>query len=118
MKRIDYYIASTVTVTMLLAALGLVGILSIFTLLEQVEDIENNYRIADALLFVLLSMPRMFYEVIPYSAMIGCLAGLGQLANNSELVVMRAAGVSTVSISWSAVKPALLMVIIGLYVGE
>ncbi|HKI74069.1 MAG TPA: LPS export ABC transporter permease LptG [Pseudomonadales bacterium] len=118
MKRLDSYLARTITMTMLMAEFGLLGIMTIFTFLEQVQDIKNNYDMTAVLMFCLYSMPRMFYEVIPYSALIGCLAGLGMLANNSELIVMRAAGVSTWSICLSAVKPTLLLVILGLLVGE
>ena len=118
MKQLDLYVAKTVGLTMLLAELGLLGILTIFTFLEQVEDMENNYALVNVTEFVIYSMPRMFYEVIPYSALIGCLTGLGLLANNSEIVVMRAAGVSTWSLSLSAMKPTILLVLIGLLVGE
>jgi lipopolysaccharide export system permease protein len=118
MKQLDLYVAKTVGLTMLLAELGLLGILTIFTFLEQVEDMENNYALVNVTEFVIYSMPRMFYEVIPYSALIGCLTGLGLLANNSEIVVMRAAGVSTWSLSLSAMKPTVLLVLIGLLVGE
>lgn len=118
MKTLDSYLARTITLTMFTAAIALLGVMTIFTFLEQVQDIENNYDLTAVMMFCLYSMPRMFYEVIPYSALIGCLAGLGLLANNSELVVMRAAGVSTWSISLSAVKPTLLLVILGLLVGE
>jgi lipopolysaccharide export system permease protein len=118
MKRIDYYLAGTIAASITLAIFGLVGILSIFTLLDQIEDIRNNYRIYDVLVFVLLSYPRLFVDTIPYAALIGCLAGLGIMANNSELIVMRAAGISTWSIAWSAMKPTLVLVVIGLGVGE
>ncbi|MFN3239535.1 MAG: LPS export ABC transporter permease LptG [Pseudomonadales bacterium] len=118
MKRLDLYLGGTVGMMIIMASLGLVGILGIFTFLEQVEDMRNNYTTAKVLLYVLQSVPRMFYETLPYAALIGCLAGLGVLANNSELVVMRAAGVSTWSIAFSAMKPALLLVLFGLYVGE
>lgn len=118
MNQLDLYLGKTVGLTILMASLGLVGILSIFTFLEQVEDIRHNYNTPQVFWYVLQSMPRMFYETLPYAALIGCLAGLGSLANNSELVVMRAAGVSTWSIAFSAMKPALLLVFIGLWVGE
>ncbi|MBV1879877.1 MAG: LPS export ABC transporter permease LptG [Pseudomonadales bacterium] len=118
MRRIDYYLMLTIGSTMLLAMGGLLGILSVFTLIEQIEDINETYTMVNVAVFVLLSMPRMFYELVPYSALIGCLAGLGILANNSELLVMRAAGVSTWNISWNAMKPALILVLVGLYVGE
>ena len=83
------YLGSTVGMMIIMASLGLVGILSIFTFLEQVEDIRHNYTTAKVLFYVLQSVPRVFYETLPYAALIGCLAGLGILANNSELVVMR-----------------------------
>lgn len=118
MKRLDLYLGGTVGMMIIMASIGLVGVLSIFTFLEQVEDIRHNYTTAKVLFYVLQSVPRVFYETLPYAALIGCLAGLGILANNSELVVMRAAGVSTWSIAFSAMKPALLLVMLGLYVGE
>lgn len=118
MTQLDAYVGRTVGLTMLLAAVGLLGILSIFTFLEQIEDIQNNYDVRAVMMFCLYSMPRIFYELIPYAALIGCLTGLGLLASNSELVVMRAAGVSTWSISLSALKPTLVLVVIGLLVGE
>jgi lipopolysaccharide export system permease protein len=118
LRTLDSYVVRTVSVTMLLAVLGLLGILSIFTFLEQIEAMANDYDVIAVLRFCLYSLPRLFYDVIPYSAMIGCLAGLGLLANSSELVVMRAAGVSTWAISWSALKPTLLLVIVAIVLGE
>ncbi|MEX1237194.1 MAG: LptF/LptG family permease, partial [Pseudomonadales bacterium] len=104
MRKLDRYLINTVGSMIVLAAVGIVGILSIFTFLEQIEDLQNNYDVYAILMFCFYSMPRMFYESIPYAALIGCLSGLGLLAGNSELVVMRAAGVSTWAISLSALK--------------
>ncbi len=118
MRRIDYYLVRTVGATMALALVALVGILTIFTFLEQIEDMENNYDLLAVMMYCLYSIPRVFYEIIPYAALIGCLAGLGLLASSSELVVMRSVGVSTWSISMSAMKPALVLVVMGLLLGE
>ena len=92
MNRLDSYIFNTVAMTMGLAVAGLLGLDIILTFLEQMKDVVNDYTIFHVFRFVLYSMPRMFYEVIPYSALIGCLAGLGLLASSSELVVIRAPG--------------------------
>lgn len=118
MNQLDRYLIKTVGGMMAFAAIALVGMLSLFTFLEQIEDMRNNYTIWKVGQFVVLSVPRMFYETIPYSALIGCLAGLGLLANHSELVVMRAAGISTWSIAASVMKPAIVMVLVGLLIGE
>ena len=77
MRRLDLYLGSTVGVMIIAASLGLVGILGIFTFLEQVEEIRQDYDTAAVFVYVMLSIPRMFYETIPYAALIGCLAGLG-----------------------------------------
>jgi len=117
-KQLDLYLVETVALTMLLAVFGIVGMLAVFTFIEQMEDVRNNYTLFNVGRFVVYSLPRMFHGVIPYAALIGCIAGLGQLASSSELIVMRAAGVSTWSISWSVIKPALFLVVVGLFVGE
>jgi len=118
MKRLDRYLGATVTAMMVLTIFGLLGIITLFALMEEMENIEDDYFFMDAAIYIAYTTPRRFYELIPYAAMIGALLGLGTLANNSELVVMRASGVSIARISWSAIKPALLLVVIGLAVGE
>lgn len=118
MNQLDRYIGRTVAFTMFLSALGLVGLFALFTFLDQLEDIENDYTFFTVLQYVGYSIPRIFYETLPYAALIGCLAGLGLLANNSELIVIRAAGISTWRIAWAAMKPALALVVFGLFVGE
>ena len=60
----------------------------------------------------------MFCETVPYATLIGSLTGLGLLAANSELIVMRCAGVSVWQISWHVMKPALVFVLAALALGE
>lgn len=118
MKQIDRYLATTVATTMALSSMGLVALFLIFTFMDQIEDIKNDYTLLTAAQYVSYSIPRMFYETLPYAALIGCLTGLGLLATNSELIVMRTAGVSTWQITWATLKPALALVVAGLLVGE
>ncbi len=118
MKQLDRYLATTVATTMALSSMGLVALFLIFTFLDQIEDVKNDYTLWLAAQYVTYSIPRMFYETLPYAALIGCLSGLGLLASNSELIVMRSSGVSTWQITWATLKPALALVIAGLLVGE
>lgn len=118
MNRLDRYLGSTVITMMALTIFGLLGIITLFALMEEMENIEDDYLFIDAATYIAYTTPRRFYELIPYASMIGALLGLGTLANNSELIVMRASGVSISRISWSAIKPAMLLVIIGLALGE
>ena len=90
----------------------------IFGFINQLEALRNNYQMLQALMYVVYTMPRRVYEYLPLGAFMGCLIGLGALAGTSELVVMRAAGVSIRRIVWAAMKPALVVVLISLLLGE
>jgi len=46
------------------------------------------------------------------------LTGPGILASNSEVIIMRTAGISTWRITMATIKPALAFIIIGLLIGE
>lgn len=118
MNKLDLYIGRSVAMMILLASFGLIALFVLFTFLDQMEDLGNEYTVTEVIRYVLYSIPRIFHETLPFAALIGCLTGLGLLANNSELIVMRSAGVSTFHIFWSATKPALALVIIGVIVGE
>ena len=102
----------------LLASAGLISLFVIFTFLDQMSDIEQDYNLIAVIKYVSYSIPRMFYETVPYAALIGSLTGLGILASNSELIIMRTAGISTWQIAIATMKPALAFVIAGLLVGE
>ncbi|HIG59351.1 MAG TPA: LPS export ABC transporter permease LptG [Gammaproteobacteria bacterium] len=116
--RIDRYIAETVLIAIMLAALGLVSLLALFTAIEQIDDLKNSYTVLAVFRFVLLSLPRLFYETLPFAVLIGGLAGLGSLAGTSQLVVMRAAGISIWRIVRSVVQVAVMIAVFGLVVGE
>ncbi|MCK1890503.1 LptF/LptG family permease, partial [Legionella pneumophila] len=49
-------------------------------------------------------MPYQVYLFFPIASLLGCLVGLGVLANHSELVVMRAAGISIGQITGAVLK--------------
>ncbi|MBT4492131.1 MAG: LPS export ABC transporter permease LptG [Gammaproteobacteria bacterium] len=118
MKQLDLYVGRTVAGMILMASAGLIGLFVLFTFLDQMDDLRNDYTINEVARYVMYSVPRIFYETLPFAALIGCLTGLGLLANNSELIVMRSAGVSTWQLFWSATKPALVLIVFGVLVGE
>lgn len=68
--------------------------------------------------FVVLSQPRKLYEIFPVTVLIGTLLGLSTLALNSELVAMRAAGVSKARIILATMKTGLLLMIAAVLAGE
>jgi lipopolysaccharide export system permease protein len=67
---------------------------------------------------VATKLPSTIYEYIPLASLIGCLVGLGMLATNSEVVVMRASGISLIRIVFMVFKPVLIFVLIAALIGE
>jgi len=117
-NQIDRYIGRTVLLATLVALLAFMGIISLFTLLDEVREEQAGYVLKDALWYLLLTLPRRAYEVLPYVVFLGSLIGVGSLASNSEIVVLRAAGVSVWRIFLGVVWPALLVLTLGAIVGE
>jgi len=72
--------------------------------IEQDDIGVGNYELGDAFVFVLLNLPRYVFDMLPVSALIGALLGLGNLARGSELTVMRASGVSVLRLGlWAGI---------------
>ncbi|WP_046094852.1 LPS export ABC transporter permease LptG, partial [Pseudomonas aeruginosa] len=118
MVKLDRYIGVTVFVA-ILAVLGVIlGLALLFAFIDELNDISASYGIGDALRFIFLTAPRRAYDMLPMAALIGCLVGLGTLASNSELTIMRAAGVSLSRIVWAVMKPMLVLMVAGILVGE
>ena len=118
MRRLDRYIGRTVISAILLALAIIIGLDAVGEFIDEVDDLSESYTFGHVMLFVGLSIPGRLYEFIPFAALIGCLMGLGQLAGSSELVVMRAAGVSVGRLVWLTMKPALAVAVAGFLIGE
>lgn len=118
MRLLSRYVGRQVFGAMLLVLLILVAVDAIAAIVDGVGDIRNQYKFVDVLFQTLLTMPARLYRNIPYAALIGCLVGLGQLAGNSELVIMRSAGVSLLRITGFVAAPMLTLIVVGALVGE
>ncbi|AZD46511.1 LPS export ABC transporter permease LptG [Pseudomonas chlororaphis] len=118
MVKLDRYIGNSVLLA-ILAVLGIIlGLASLFAFIDEMGSVSDSYTVMDVLSFVVLTAPRRLYEMLPMAALIGCLIGLGSLASNSELTIMRAAGVSVGRIVWAVMKPMLFLMVAGVLIGE
>lgn len=119
MRILDRYIAKTVLSAIGLVTLMLIGLQIFILFVNQLEDLGKlDYGMWQATVFVLLQMPYQVYLFFPMASLLGSLIGLGMLANNSELVVMRAAGMSIGQITNAVLKAALLVIILVTSIGE
>ncbi|WP_180180666.1 LPS export ABC transporter permease LptG [Acinetobacter sp. YH01021] len=115
-------VAKHVTQTTALAMLGatavLAGLQVLFTYLGELGSLKDGYGAWDALKYVLWGAPNYLYEILPISALIGAVLGLGTLASNSELIVMRSVGVSLWRIVGWVIRSALLLVVLSFALSE
>lgn len=119
MRTLDRYLAVEVLKASLLAVAALAALDAFFGLIIELEDIGRRaYDVGDAFAYVGLTLPRRIMEVLPTGALIGCLLGLGGMAARSELVAIRAAGVSILRIAWGVAKAGLVLVLVAAVLGE
>ncbi len=116
---LDRYIGRFLLVNVLLALFVLVAIFSFFSLVDQLDDTGvGHYGVAQAIQYVLLTIPRLSNELFPIAAVIGSIAALGLLANSNELLVIRTTGLSQMQLAYSLLKSGLILVLFNLLIGE
>ena len=115
---IDRYIGRAVLLSILAVLLLLLVLLAFFEVVAELEEVEQGYTSMMAYTYVALTLPRFTYELFPIATLLGSLIGLGALAGNSELMAMRAAGVSVSRILAAALKSGLLVLLVVVFIGE
>jgi lipopolysaccharide export system permease protein len=119
MTLLDRYLARTVLIHTLMVMAVLTALMTLLIFIGQQDDIgTGSYGVGDAFLFTMLSLPQQVYELLPIAALIGAILGLGALARDSELTVVRAAGVSIVRIAASAALAGLIVAALMWLLGE
>lgn len=119
MKIIDRYITVTLLQT---TAIALIVLLVLFTFLSLIDQLEQtgrgNYDVITAINYVLLTLPRITYELIPIAAVMGSMTTLGILAHNSELVIIRVSGMSLFRLGYAIAKGGMAIVVFAIVLGE
>jgi lipopolysaccharide export system permease protein len=119
MRILDRYIARNVGMSIFIVLSVLLTLFAFFAFMDESSQIgKGRYGAREAFQYVLLTMPLMMYQLFPVSALLGATIGLGLMAGNSELVVMRAAGVSLSRIIGSVMKVGLVLVLLTIAIGE
>lgn len=106
------YVRNQALFAMLGAALLLLLLQVSFAYLGELEDVKDNYGYVDALMHILWQAPRYLYELLPMAALVGSAIGLGVLANNSELTILRASGTSLYRMVFWVVQAALVLIVL------
>lgn len=116
MSILARYLIRTIIGHTLLVMLVLLALSGLYLFITEQDDIGvGTYTLQHAFLFVGLNLPKYAFDLLPIGALIGALLALGNLARSMELVVVRAAGVSTLRIgAWVAGAGVILMLLTGL----
>ncbi|WP_160154217.1 LPS export ABC transporter permease LptG [Microbulbifer sp. ALW1] len=118
MSLLDRYIARTVTLAILAVLLVILGLDIIFAVVDELGDLGGDYKLSNLLEYVMWTLPDRVYSQLGFSALVGCMVGLGTLAGTSELTVMRASGISIARIAWAVMKPVLALIVVGMLLAE
>jgi lipopolysaccharide export system permease protein len=98
------YVVRNVFVGFGAAAALLIPLFTTFDLINELDDVSaGGYRWTQAVMVVLMTLPRRLIDLGPFIALLGGIVGLGQLAVSQELTALRAAGVSINRIALAAV---------------
>lgn len=119
MSVLDRYIGRQLLFATLAALAILLTLLGVMNLFDELGDVgKGRYGVGNAFIYVMLGLPRYAYELFPVAALLGSLAGLGAMANNSELTAMRAAGISLWRIILSVMRTGVFMMAAVFVLGE
>ncbi len=119
MNIVGRYLFTTIfgTTAMVLAVLGSLG--SFIEMVGQLDDIGiGGYGVMSAIAWVLMKLPTVLVQLLPIGVLLGALLGLGMLASRSELIVLRAAGMSPGEIAGAVLVTGLVFAVIGGLLGE
>lgn len=95
MRIIDRYLSATIIRMTAIVLLVLLAQSGFVNLVDQLDEIgEGSFSIGDAFFITVLLLPSIVFEIFPISVLLGTMLGLGSLANHSELIAIRSAGVS------------------------
>lgn len=119
MKIIERYIGINLVTLTFVALFALVALFSFFAIIDQLSETgRGSYGVPQALIYVLLTTPRLAYELFPIAAVIGSMSTLGMLAQTSELAIIRTSGVSRVMLARGLLRPCTILVVIAIIIGE
>ena len=109
--RLDRFIGTVTFMAMCGTLLGGSLLMFIFTLLDMLQGSASE-SMFESITRAIRTMPRKIDELAPFAVFLGALIGLGNLSGNSELTVLRSAGVSVTRLFASTCIPSAIVLAI------
>jgi LPS export ABC transporter permease LptG/LPS export ABC transporter permease LptF len=94
-RLLDVYVAREYLKVLALSMFGLLGIFYVSTFIDMVDKLFRGQTTTAVLLrYFYFQTPQFVYFVIPMAVLVSALVTIGLMTKNSELLVMRACGIS------------------------
>jgi lipopolysaccharide export system permease protein len=115
---LSQYMMRTIIATTALVLLVLLALGGLFDFISELDDIQNAYQSPQVVLFTLLRLPLFAFSMMPLASLIGSLLALGGLAAHSEIIVMRASGLSVKKLAGMVSLTGAVLLVFTALVGE
>jgi lipopolysaccharide export system permease protein len=115
---LSQYMMRAILATTSLVLVVLLALAGLFEFIAELDDTRGDYQTPRVILYTLLRLPQLAFEMLPVAALIGSLLGLGALAANSEIIVMRASGLSIRKMSGMVAMTGAVLLVITALLGE
>ncbi len=118
MLKVERYIGVSLVWCFFASLVIIVGLDIVSAIVDEMGKIRGDYTITEVILYVSTTLPGRIYEFVPFAALIGSLISLGQFSSSSELVVLRAAGLTKGQLVWMTLKPIIFIALLSVILGE
>lgn len=115
---LSQYMMRTILSSTAMVLVVLLALAGLFEFIAELDDTQGSYQTPQAILYVLLRLPNLAFEMLPVAALIGSLLGLGAMAGNSEIIVMRSAGISVTELARMVAITGGVMLVLTALLGE
>jgi len=118
MNLLSRYLMRTILASTLLVLAVLLALAALFQFIGNMDNVQGDFGLLQVFFYSILRLPQISFEMLPMAALIGSLLGLGALANKSELVVMRTAGISVARLARMVAVSGVVLLVAAALIGE
>ncbi len=112
------YLMRSILMSSALVLVVLLALAALFEFIAELDDVRNGYQTPQVVIYTLLRLPNLAFEMMPVAVLIGSLLGLGALASHSEIIVMRAAGYSVRRMAGMVALTGVVLLALAALLGE
>ena len=119
MRIVRRYLFREVVGKIVVVMAVLLALSTFIELIGQLDDIgEGYFGLLQAIYYVLLKIPSKIFQTFPIAALLGSLLGLGALATHSEIIVLRASGISSLKLGTAVAATGTVLALISIAIGD